>query len=379
MPSLIKAAARHRKSLLVSTFLVSVIFVAPRPARAQQVAAALPPFEGNAPPDDNRTRAKPKIEQEQGSRQAVPSTAPTSKPNVARTAKPNTAPAGESAAPQTPNAAALGHFNGITGASSSVITAEDIAHSPAQTLPEIIAQTPGVQLTSLFGGVNGAKTSIDLRGFGAFATANTLVLINGRRLNDVDMAQVDLSTIPLNSIERIEITRGNSGAVLYGDNAVGGVINIVTKTGVGGPPVTIRGEAGVGSFNQRLANVSAATNFGAWSTSFYGNAVKSDGYRDNNQLDQMNGVGNLNYTTPDFKAFLTVTGDDQKLGLPGGRTVDPTINLNQIVTSRAGTSTPFDYGNQQGASATAGFTKTIIAGVDLIVDGGVRKKATQGG
>ena len=233
---------------------------------------------------------------------------------------------------------------------------------------------PGVQLTRLFGGVNGAKTTVDLRGFGAFATSNTLILINGRRLNDVDMARVDLSTIPLHSIERIEITRGNSGAVLYGDNAIGGVINIVLKSGVGGPPVAIRAEAGVGSFNPRLANISAATNYGPWSTSFYGNAIKSDGYRDNNALDQRNGVGNLNYTTPDLKAFLTVTGDDQKLGFPGGRTVDPSIGLNQLVTNRKGTNTPFDYGNQQGASATAGFTKTIIDGVDLIVDGGVRDK-----
>ena len=95
---------------------------------------------------------------------------------------------------------------GIVGTASTVITAEDIAHSPSQTLAEIIAQTPGVQLTSLYGAVNGAKTSVDLRGFGAFATSNTLILINGRRLNDVDMSQVDLSTIPLNSIERIEIT-----------------------------------------------------------------------------------------------------------------------------------------------------------------------------
>ncbi len=181
-----------------------------------------------------------------------------------------------------------------------------------------------MQLTSLYGvTANGAKTSVDLRGFGAFATSNTLILVNGRRLNDVDMAQVDLSTIPLQSIERIEITRGNSGAVLYGDNAIGGVINIVLKSGVGGPPVTMRAEAGVGSFNTRLANISAATNYGPWSTSFYGNAIKSDGYRENNALDQKNGVGNLNYTTPDLKAFFTVTGDDQKLGFPGGRTVDP--------------------------------------------------------
>ena len=144
-------------------------------------------------------------------------------------------------------------FSGIVGTASTVITAEEIAHSPAQTLQEIIAQAPGVQLTSLFGGVNGAKTSVDLRGFGAFATSNTLVLINGRRLNDIDMAGVDFSTIPRDSIERIEITRGNSGAVLYGDNAIGGVINIVLKNGVGGPPVAMRAEAGVGSFNQRMA------------------------------------------------------------------------------------------------------------------------------
>ena len=204
------------------------------------------------------------------------------------------------------------------------------------------------------------------------------MLINGRRLNDIDMAGVDFSTIPRDSIERIEITRGNSGAVLYGDNAVGGVINIVLKNGVGGPPVAMRAEAGVGSFNQRLADLSATTNYGPWSTSFYGNAIKSDGYRENNALDQRNGVGNLNYTTPDLKAFLTVTGDDQKLGLPGGRIVDPSIGLNELVTNRRGAATPFDYGNQQGASATAGFTKTILNGVDLIVDGGVRDKKTQG-
>jgi iron complex outermembrane recepter protein len=260
-----------------------------------------------------------------------------------------------------------------------VITAADIAHSPSNTLAEIIGQVSGVQLNSFYGGVNGVGTSVDLRGFGAFAKSNSLVLLNGRRLNDIDMASVDFSTIPLDSIERIEITRGNSGAVLYGDYAIGGVINIVTKTGVGGPPVAIRGEAGVGSFNTRLANISAATNYGPWSTSFFGNGFKSDGYRANNAVDQKNGIGSINYTTPDLKAFFTVTGDDRKLGLPGSRLVDPLNGVDQLTNDRRGTSTPFDFSNQQGKSATTGFTKTVMNGVDLIVDGGVRQKDTVGG
>jgi iron complex outermembrane receptor protein len=365
-------AARLRAVFLATTVLA---FNAGA-AHAQDVASTeLPPVAVSPPTDHNRTRARPLTEESSGP------------PRTARTAAPSRGTGtGSSDAASTGTGTGEGsggtggrQFNGIVGTSSAVITAQDIAHSPSNNLPDILAQVPGVQLTSLFGSpVNGVQTSVDLRGFGAFAKPNTLILINGRRLNDIDMAQVDLSTIPLNSIERIEITRGNSGAVLYGDNAIGGVINIVTKTGVGGPPVAIRGEAGAGSFNQRLANLSASTNYGPWSTSFYGNAIKSDGYRENNALDQKNGIGNLNYTTPDLKAFLTVTGDDQKLGLPGGRIVDPSIGVNELVTNRRGTATPFDYASQQGASATAGFTKTIIEGVDLIVDGGVRQKNTQG-
>src|SRR6266446_5394928 len=350
-------ATRQRRFWYTSSFLVPIVSLGISGAQAQQAPAEqLPPIEVTSPTDPNRTRAKPTYDEASTSRRVVQAAAPS-------TGTQPVAGTGSNVASQSASQGTGGsggrQFSGIVGTASTVITAEEIAHSPAQTLQEIIAQAPGVQLTSLFGGVNGVKTSVDLRGFGAFATSNTLVLINGRRLNDIDMAGVDFSTIPRDSIERIEITRGNSGAVLYGDNAVGGVINIVLKNGVGGPPVAIRAEAGVGSFNQRLANVSVGTNYGPWSTSFYGNAIKSDGYRVNNALDQRNGVGNVNYTTPDLKAFLTLSGDDQKLELPGGRTVQPSIGLNQLVTDRRGTNTPFDYDNQQGANATAGFTKTL--------------------
>ncbi|HEX9450199.1 MAG TPA: TonB-dependent receptor [Burkholderiales bacterium] len=370
MSSTLKAAQRRSTCLLASSFLVPVLSLGISAARAQQAPSdQLPPIEVSPPGDQNRTRARPANDEGSGSRRVAP--------NVSQTSSPGGTPANSPNVSSPGNATTIQQFAGIVGASTSVITAEDIAHSPAQSIQEIIAQTPGVQLTSLFGGVNGVGTTVDLRGFGAFATANSLVLINGRRLNDIDMAGVDLSTIPRDSIERIEITRGNSGAVLYGDNAVGGVINIVTKTGIGGPPVAIRAEGGAGSFNQRLASVSTAANAGPWSASFYGNGFKSDGYRVNNALDQRNGIGNINYSTSDLTAFLTITGDDQKLGLPGGRFVDPSIGLNQLVTDRSGATTPFDYANKQGANATAGFTKTLWNGAELIVDGGVRDKKQQ--
>jgi iron complex outermembrane receptor protein len=358
---LVSAARRLSAGLLASVSLSSLDLSS---THAQQPdAEQLPPVEVTRPDDQNRTRARATGEGDATRRRAAPRAAPGGAP-----ASGSSGSGGE---------AAIGN-GGIVGAATTVITAGDIAHAPSQSLAEIIAaQVPGAQITTFYGGPVAAKTSVDLRGFGAFATANTLVLVNGRRLNDIDMAQVDLSTIPLNSIERIEVTRGNSGAVLYGDNAVGGVINIVTKNGVGGPPVTARIEAGFGSFNTGLGNVSTSLNSGPWSTSFYGNTVRTDGYRDNNRYVQENGVGNLNYTTPGLTAFLTVTGDNQELRLPGGRLVDPSIGVDQLATNRRGTSTPFDYANQQGWSATAGFTKSLVNGVDLIVDGGVRDKKQQ--
>ncbi|HEY6024718.1 MAG TPA: TonB-dependent receptor [Pseudolabrys sp.] len=262
---------------------------------------------------------------------------------------------------------------GITGASTSVVTAEDIARSPGTTIQDVLSQETGVQTWSTSGGKNGAGTTVDLRGFGATASSNTLVLLNGRRLTDIDLSGVDLSAIPRDSIERIEITRGNSGAVLYGDGAVGGVINIITKTGVALPP-SARIEGGFGSFRQHEVNGSAAASHGPFAVSVFANGVNSDGYRVNDFVRQRNAVGDLRYTGDEGKAWLNISGDDQHLGLPGARLVDQSAGINELITDRRGATTPNAFSSKTGENLTLGVSRMFGQNVELIVDGNLRRK-----
>ncbi len=264
---------------------------------------------------------------------------------------------------------------GIVGASTSVITARDIERSPAQSLPDILSQQTGVQLQHLFSGTNGSRDTVDLRGFGAFAQSNVLILVNGRRYQDFDLQGFDFSSIPLNSIERIEITRGNSGTVLYGDGAIGGVINIVTKSKPS-PGFSGRVEGFAGSFNYREGRVSASNAIGPWSTSVFGNAINSDGYRANSKLWQRNAVGNVNYGDRGWAGYFNIAGDEQRQGLPGGLPNLSTTLPFTLATPR-GSNTPLDNGNKQGVNVVAGVVVPVAPGADLTVDGGVRRKFQQ--
>ena len=212
---------------------------------------------------------------------------------------------------------------GIRGTSTTIITAEEIARDPAATLQDILARQPGIQVQHLFGGVAGARDTVDMRGFGAAASSNTLILVNGRRLNDVDLAGVDFSAIPRDSIERIEVIRGNSAAVLYGDGAAGGAINIVTKSsGLAEPYYRFNG--GIGSYQYRESGFSAGGTAGSTTLTANGNLINADGYRRNNELLQRNFTGEARHKTATGDLFLNLSADDQHLGLPGGRRVTAT-------------------------------------------------------
>jgi iron complex outermembrane receptor protein len=254
---------------------------------------------------------------------------------------------------------------------TTIITAADIENSTARTLPELLSREAGVLTRSLFGN-NATAASVDIRGFGATATQNTLILLDGRRLNDVDLSSVDFSVIPLQSIERIEITR-NSGAVLYGDGAVGGAINIITRQPeMAGTSAFIK--AGAGNLDTQQLDAQISHNTGPLSVFLGAHGVSSDGYRDNNKLDQKSLNTDIRYTHNNNQFFLKSRWFDQDMDLPGERNVNPGLGINQLRSNRKGTNTPRDYADQDGYSINPGVTHYWDNGTEAVIDFGYRKK-----
>ncbi|MCL2130429.1 MAG: TonB-dependent receptor plug domain-containing protein, partial [Treponema sp.] len=108
----------------------------------------------------------------------------------------------------------------------TVITAEDIAASGAVNITDVLELVPGIRFS---GGLSGAGSeAISMRGFGENSYGRVLILLDGNKLNNPDMKAANWNAIPLSDVERIEVMDG-SASVQYGNYAVGGVINIITK------------------------------------------------------------------------------------------------------------------------------------------------------
>lgn len=110
-------------------------------------------------------------------------------------------------------------------ASISVITQEDLKRKPVQNLKDVLQDVPGVQLTNE--GDN--RKGVSIRGLDS---SYTLILIDGKRVSSRNAVfrhnDFDLNWVPVDAIERIEVVRGPMSS-LYGSDALGGVVNIITK------------------------------------------------------------------------------------------------------------------------------------------------------
>lgn len=238
----------------------------------------------------------------------------------------------------------------------TVITREDIARSPARSLPELLMEQAGINGRNTTGTPDWA---IDMRGFGMTGNQNTLVLLDGQRLNDIDQSTVKWSAIPVGAIERIEIMR-SSGAVLYGDGASGGTINIITRA----PRQGVSGEINATAASYNTGNLEALLNAGGEHASLRlaANQYESDGYRRNNRDVQKNLEGDLRFDAGSNAFSLKFGADSQTLRLPGTRLVDPTIGVNQLQTDPRGASTPNDYATRDGHHVGLGLTRPLPFG-----------------
>ncbi|QDE32311.1 TonB-dependent receptor [Shewanella polaris] len=229
-------------------------------------------------------------------------------------------------------------------ANVNVIDAADIQMSGATNLTDLLRGQSGIQVSD-----NNSGTVFSMRGFSASQAANnTLILVDGRRLNNIDISAPSIESIPINLIERVEILSGSAG-VLYGDQAVGGVINIITKA----PTETSGGlQVSGGSFDtyEVKGDVSGAIN-DAWRYFLAASYNESDNYRDNNDNETNSILGRLQYQTDIEDFFVEVNYFDNDLQAPGA------LSLAQYEAdpSQAGSFSAGDFNHEMTTSLRSGY------------------------
>ncbi|HEY0016418.1 MAG TPA: TonB-dependent receptor [Longimicrobium sp.] len=159
-----------------------------------------------------------------------------------------------------------------------VVTAEQIRALPARTLADVLEWALAVDVMPR----SPALADVSVRG-GSFE--QVLVMVDGVRASDAQTGHFDLNlAVPLDQVERIEIVRGPASA-LFGADAVGGVIHVVTRRDAGGP----RARAQAGTWNTRAVSASYAARLGAARADLGGEWQRSDGHRPGTDYDVASG------------------------------------------------------------------------------------------
>ncbi len=244
----------------------------------------------------------------------------------------------------------------------TVIDRKAIEDSHAENVVDLLKGQPDIVVRDTTG--VGAKAQVDLGGFGETGASNNVVLVDGRRVNSPDLSGTDWTQIPVDQIERIEIVHGAS-SVLYGNGAVGGVINIITRIPESGGSFGLaggsfgefsgKGRIGADSGNTRLeANLSGLT---------------TDGYRDNNFFDRFDGGARVEADLP-ANIGLHVSGNHHRdrVGLPGSLTTA------QAVANRKQTTNPQDFSRTSDSFVDGGLDWDSGFGLEANLDGGFRRR-----
>ena len=168
------------------------------------------------------------------------------------------------------------------------------------------------------------------------------------------MSLVDLSIIPMDSIQRIEITKGNN-SVLYGNNSSAGTVNIITDT-LPDQKDSLFSKFTVGSFGKFEGALSGTKTAGIYSVTGNTNFISTDGFRRNNALSQKNGSIEFKGITDNLSYHFNVLSHNQFLELPGNRLTSAYYD------DPRGTLTPTNFNQRNGWKAfyKLSYSSTII-------------------
>ncbi len=245
-----------------------------------------------------------------------------------------------------------------------VIGIKDIEASGQRFLPDLLQQQSGISVRDNTGSPD---KQVDMRGFGVTGDQNTVILIDGQRLTENELASANWSAIPIDSVERIEIIRG-SASVLYGAGATGGVINVITKKPSPGAREA-QVSAGLGNYDTRDLRASGAFASNALGMTLALNRYDSDNYRDNNEIEQTGVNLGIDTLHPGARISLRITGEQQDIRLPGAR------SRAQLITNRRGATTPGDFAKRD--SQRVGLTGIVpVAGGEFRTDLSYRNRDT---
>lgn len=200
---------------------------------------------------------------------------------------------------------------GETGRLVDVITSDTIEDMQADTIADVLTHLNSISISN-YGGPGALKT-VRMRGSTA---SQVLVLVDGRPINSPRDGEVDLSAIPVDNIDRIEVLRGPASG-LYGSSALGGTIHIITKR----PPkegqaTDISSSFGTfRTYQERLNHGRKIKNFGYFFSSGY---TRSEGIRDNSEFDANDASLRMEYDLTESQKISVNTGFYRSLaGAPG--------------------------------------------------------------
>ncbi|MDD3276632.1 MAG: TonB-dependent receptor [Kiritimatiellales bacterium] len=246
----------------------------------------------------------------------------------------------------------------------SVITGEDIEAGRYSSVPEALQKGAGIFFRNISD--NPSQAAPDIRGFGGDAPfGRVLVLLNGRKLNRPDMATINWAQIPMQAVERIEVIRGPN-SVLYGDHAVGGVINIITKEPSETPRTTLT--ASMGSYEAYEQSFTTSGKLGSLGYVATLGHQSGDGYRDRSEYDALSGSLRLSGNINDrVNAYAEVSAVKEMHQLPGALT-------NLAVQSRRQAQNLNDAAREEYIHLQAGVEALLTDEFIFNLDGGISKK-----